>query len=83
LVEKSFEFVANKAPQADVILANGMVNFRTGENGQPERMLHQTPMLERKLGKPVVAHDTALYWRIFKTLGIKPEGSHGNLLERL
>ena len=80
LVKKSFEYVAEQAPQADVYLANGMVNFRTGTDGQPQRILHQTPMLEKMLGKPVVAHDTALYWRIFKTLGIRPTGQHGRLL---
>lgn len=83
LVEKSFIYVAEQAPDADVYLANGMVNFRTGPNGQAQRMLHQTPKLETLLGKPVVAHDTALYWRIFKTLGLKPAGEHGHLLQSL
>jgi len=83
LVKKSFEYVAEKAPGADVYLSQGMVNFRTGPNGQPQRMLHQTTMLETLLGKPVVAHDTALYWRIFKTLDLKPEGRHGILLDSL
>ena len=73
LAEKSFAYVAEKAPDVDAYLANGMCNFRTGINGQPQRMLHQLPQLENMLGKPVVAHDTALYWRIFKTLGLKPE----------
>ena len=83
LALKSFEFVADKAPNADAYLANGMVNFRSGPNGQPERMLHQTPMLEAALGKPVIAHDTALYWRIFKSLSLAPMGRHGKLLESL
>ena len=83
LVIKSFTYVAEQAPEADVYLANGMVNFRTGPNGLPQRMLHQTPMLEDLLGKPVVAHDTALYWRVFKTLGLKPTGNHGQLLQSL
>ena len=83
LALKSFEYVADKAPNADAYLANGMVNFRSGPNGQPERMLHQTPMLEAALGKPVIAHDTALYWRIFKSLSLAPTGRHGKLLESL
>ena len=83
LALKSFEFVADKAPNADAYLANGMVNFRSGPDGQPERMLHQTPMLEAALGKPVIAHDTALYWRIFKSLSLAPTGRHGKLLESL
>ena len=83
LADKSFSYVAEQAPDADVYLANGMVNFRTGTDGQPQRMLHQTEHLESMLGKPVVAHDTALYWRIFKTLGIKPVGHYGQLLDSL
>lgn len=78
LVEKSFAYVAEQAPDADVYLANGMCNFRTGPDGQPQRMLHQTPKLEALLGKPVVAHDTALYWRIFKTLDLTPGESGAN-----
>lgn len=83
LARKSFEYVAEKAPNVDAYLANGMCNFRTGPNGQPQRMLHQTIELETLLGKPVVAHDTALYWRIFKTLGIAPTKSIGTLLSQL
>ncbi|WP_422021642.1 hypothetical protein [Roseibium sp.] len=83
LAVKSFDYVAEKAPQADVYLANGMVNFRTGPNQQPQRMLHLTSMLEDRLGKPVIAHDTALYWRIFKSLGLAPAGENGQLLRSL
>lgn len=83
LAAKSFEYVADKAPDADAYLANGMVNFRIGENGLPQRMLHVTPALEAQLGKPVIAHDTALYWRVFRSLGLAPEGKHGRLLETL
>ncbi len=75
LVEKSFLYVAEQAPDADAYLANGMCNFRTGLDKQPERLLHQTPSLEALLGRPVVAHDTALYWRVFKTLGLAPPRS--------
>ncbi|MEX0346795.1 MAG: hypothetical protein AB3N20_17870 [Rhizobiaceae bacterium] len=83
LAARSFEYVAEKAPQADAYLANGMCNFRSGPGGQPQRMLHLTPSLESALGKPVIAHDTALYWRIFKSLELTPSGRHGKLLENL
>ena len=83
LAEKSFTYVAEQAPVADAYLALGMCNFRTGPNGQPQRMLHQTTKLESILGKPVVSHDTALYWRIFKTLSIKPTENYGRLLGSL
>ena len=39
--------------------------------------------LEELVGKPVVASDTALYWRLFKTLGIAPMGRRGQLLTSL
>ena len=83
LARKSFEYVAEQAPNADAYLANGMCNFRTGPNGQPQRMMHQTVALESMLGKPVVAHDTALYWRVFKTLSLAPTQSLGILLNQL
>ncbi len=83
LAEKSFDYVAAQAPDADVYLINGMCNFRTGPNGLPQRPLHLTKALETRLGKPVIGHDTALYWRIFKTLGIAPTTPHGTLLESL
>ena len=75
--------VLDKAPQAEAILINGMCNFRTGPDGLPQRPLHLADQLEATLGKPVVGHDIALYWRIFKSLGIAPEVPHGQLLSRL
>ncbi|NQY60065.1 MAG: hypothetical protein HRT49_08650 [Cognatishimia sp.] len=81
LAAKSFDYVAEHAPNADAYLINGMCNFRSGPDGVPERPLQLTPMLEERLGKPVIGHDTALYWAIFRDLGIAPEGNHGKLLE--
>ena len=83
LAQKSFEYVAEQAPTADAYLINGMCNFRSGPNGLPQRPLHLTSMLETRLGKPVVGHDTALYWRIFKSLGLAPVTPQGLLLESL
>ncbi|MFK7945653.1 MAG: hypothetical protein AB8B85_22465 [Paracoccaceae bacterium] len=83
LALKSFDYIAEQAPDADAYVISGMCNFRTGPAGQPQRPLHLTPMLEERLGKPVIGHDTALYWRVFKTLGIAPEGDHGRLLGSL
>ncbi|MFY2823788.1 hypothetical protein [Ruegeria sp. MALMAid1280] len=83
LAVKSFEFVAEQVPQADAILINGMCNFRTGPNGLPQRPLHLAAALETAVGKPVIDHDIALYWRIFKSLGLSPETPHGQLLKRL
>lgn len=83
LAEKSFLKVAEKAPDADAYLINGMCNFRSGPDGIPERPLHLSHSLEATLGKPVIGHDTALYWRMFKSLGLKPQGKNGQLLGRL
>ena len=83
LARKSFQYVADQAPSADAYLINGMCNFRTGQGGLPQRPLHLTRELEAMLGKPVVGHDTALYWRVFKTLGLAPVAPHGQLLENL
>jgi maleate cis-trans isomerase len=83
LALKSFEYVAEKAPNADAYLINGMCNFRSGPDGLPERPLHLIRQLEAALGKPVVGHDTALYWRIFKDLVLAPTVARGKLLESL
>jgi len=83
LAIRSFDRVAEQAPTADAYLINGMCNFRSGAGGQPQRPLHLTPLLEARLGKPVIGHDTALYWRVFKSLGIAPTMPMGRLLERL
>jgi len=52
-------------------------------DGLPQRALFYTPNFEKITGKPVIASDVALYWRIFKTLGIAPTGEHGHLLSKL
>ena len=46
-------------------------------------MVSLTEELENSLGVPIISSDTALYWRIFRTLGVKPEGAHGRLLSLL
>lgn len=83
LAVKSFDHVAEKAPGAEAILINGMCNFRSGPGGLPQRPVHLARDLEARLGKPVVGHDIALYWRVFRTLGIAPATPQGRLLERL
>ena len=83
LIWKSFDYVADKAPQADAYLINGMSNYRRAADDIPQRPLHYTRELEARLGKLVVGHDTALYWRVYKTLGIGPTSDHGRLLSSL
>ena len=83
LFDRSFTYIADQAPTADAYLINGMCNFRSGPNGLPQRPLHLARKLEQKLGKPVIGHDIALYWRLMKDLKIAPTTSQGQLLESL
>ena len=82
MAERSLLRVAERAPAADAIVVNGMPNFRRAD-GLPRRISSLEVALEAATGKPLVSSDTALYWRIFKTLDLKPTGSHGRLLSRL
>ena len=83
LARNSFAYVAERAPDADAYLINGMCNFRCGANGQARRPVHLEVELEAMLGKPVISHDNALYWRIYKTLGLAPATRQGSLLSSL
>ncbi|MGB1082868.1 MAG: hypothetical protein ACPG4D_10205 [Alphaproteobacteria bacterium] len=83
LLWKSFDFVAEQAPKVDAYLINGMSNYRRASDGLARRPLHHVAALEARLGKPVIGHDIALYWRIFKTLCIRPERAEGQLLSSL
>ncbi len=82
LAKESMIRTAEKAPNADAIVVNGMPNFRRAD-GLPQRMIAFMPDLEDDVGLPIVSSDFALYWRIFKTLGIAPAGRHGRLLATL
>ena len=83
LAERSMAYVAEQAPNVDAYLANGMCNFRAGPDNQAQRFVHLEVALEKQLGKPVITHDNALYWRIFKTLGVAPVTEQGSLLSSL
>ena len=80
--ERSMQRLAEIAPNADAHVVNGMPNFRRAD-GLPQRMLHRTADLEARVGTPIISSDTALYWRIFKTLGVAPDAGHGALLDGL
>ena len=83
LARKSFEYVAEQAPNVDAYLANGMCNFRSGPNRLPQRFISLEVELEAMLGKPLITHDNALYWRLFKTLRLAPVTEQGRLLSSL
>lgn len=80
---ESMRRVAEKAPGADAIVVNGMPSFRRAGDGLPQRIVSLDAELEASLGKPIVSSDTALYWRIFKTLGVTPTVQRGKLLSSL
>jgi maleate cis-trans isomerase len=82
LALKSMTRVAEQAPDVDAIVANGMCNFRRAD-GLPQRFVSVSRALENAIDKPIVASDTALYWRIFKTLGTAPVGEQCRLLASL
>ena len=73
---------AERAPTAEAIVVNGMPNFRRAD-GLPQRIASLETALEALVGLPIVSSDTALYWRIFKTLGLAPTGTRGRLLSTL
>lgn len=79
---ESIRRTAERAPNAQAIVINGMPNWR-GEDGIPERTLHRVEEMEAAVGLPIISSDIALYWRIFKTLGIKPTEAPGRLLSSL
>jgi hypothetical protein len=74
--------VAESAPRAEAILVNGMPNWRRPD-GLPQRTLARVSELEAQVDKPVISADVALYWAIFRTLGVAPSGNHGRLLDSL
>jgi maleate cis-trans isomerase len=82
MAEQSMVRVVEQAPEADAVVVTGMPNWRRAD-GLPQRTVSLAPALEAAIGKPIVSSDFALYWRIFKTLGVAPPGSHGRLLSTL
>ena len=82
LAVRSMQRVAEGAPHADAIVITGMPNWRRPD-GLPQRSVSLVAELEAAVGKPIVSSDFALYWRIFKTLGLAPRGIHGRLLAAL
>ncbi len=79
---ESMHRTAEKAGDVDAFVVNGMPNFRR-EDGLPQRMVSLEVELEAEVGKPIVSSDSALYWRIFKTLGIAPTTKQGKLMSTL
>ncbi|MEM7195597.1 MAG: hypothetical protein AAF402_11640 [Pseudomonadota bacterium] len=82
LAQKSMQYVAEQAPNADAIVVNGMPNFRN-RDGIPERMSTLESGIEETIGKPIVSSDSALYWRIYRELGLAPVTRQGALLSSL
>ncbi|MEM8775962.1 MAG: hypothetical protein AAGF53_13070 [Pseudomonadota bacterium] len=79
---RSFEYVAEKAPDADAIVIIGMPNFRRAD-GLPQRPVSILRDIERHIGKPIISSDCALYWNVFRSLGVTPIGKLPCLLASL
>lgn len=82
LALKSMQRTLEEAPDVDAVLVNGMPNWRNS-SGLPKRTVSLASELEAVISKPIIAADLALYWSIFRTLGVAPLGQHGHLLTTL
>ncbi len=82
LAAQSMQKMAEMAPDVDAYVVNGMPNFRRSD-GLPQRMVSLEVELETLVGKPIVSSDSALYWRIFKSLGLAPTHTLGALMSSL
>ena len=85
LALNSVRKVTQTASDAEAILINGMPNWRRAD-GLPQRSVVHAAAMEADVGLPVIASDFALYWAIYRSLGIGPIGEfgqHGRLLATL
>ena len=79
---ESMRRVAEAAPQAEAVVLTGIPSFRPRE-GIPLRPAALAGAIEAEIAKPLVATDAALFWALFKHLGLAPARGHGRLLDRL
>lgn len=82
LAQQSMERTLDSSGPVDAVLVNGMPNWRR-DDGLPQRTVAHASSLEAHLGVPVIASDLALYWAIFRSLGVAPIGELGSLLGSL
>ncbi|MEM9201249.1 MAG: hypothetical protein AAGC53_06300 [Actinomycetota bacterium] len=78
----SMQHALDAAGAVDAVLVNGMSNYRDAR-GLPQRLVSLAADIEAEIETPVLAADVTLYWRIFTTLGVAPQGRHGSLLRSL
>jgi len=81
-VAQSMERVLSAAPEVDAILLMGMPSWETTEE-TTIRTHAIVDNLETKTNKTIISGDIALFWAIFHTLGITPNGMEGELLHSL
>ena len=82
LAAQSMERALSAAPQVDAILLMGMPSWKTIEE-TTIRTHAIVDKLETKINKTIISGDIALFWAIFHTLGITPNGMSGELLHSL
>ena len=82
LALKSCQHAIEQAPDVDAVLVNGMSNY-VNDDGLPQRFVSLAADIEAEIDTPVLAADITLYWQIYRTLGVAPEGRQGVLLSTL
>ena len=82
LALKSCQHAVEQAPDVDAVLVNGMSNY-VNDDGLPQRFVSLAADIEAEIDTPVLAADITLYWQIYRTLGVAPEGRQGSLLSTL
>jgi len=82
LALKSCQHAVEQAPDVDAVLVNGMSNY-VNDDGLPQRFVSLAADIEAEIDTPVLAADITLYWQIYRTLGVAPEGRQGSLLSSL
>lgn len=78
----SMQYTLDQADDVDAVVVNGMSNYRNSD-GLPQRLVSLAADIEAAIDKPVISADISLYWQIFRTLCVAPEGRQGSLLSSL
>lgn len=77
-IERSLE----KAPEAEAILIMAEPCW-TRPDGSVANVLDYVDALEEKFGIPIVDGEMALFWSVYKAIGVTPNELSGTLLHRL
>lgn len=82
ILPESIERILEIAPDTDAILVMSMPCW-TDENGAVENMMDHVNALEARFGLPIVDGEMALFWSVFRSLGVVPDALQGRLMQQL